>query len=426
MKAIIQASQVSGTIIAPSSKSYTHRAIIIAALAQGTSVIEKPLISDDTNYTIAACRKLGAKINIKNNFLEIVGVNGKFLLGKNPTRIYCGNSGTTARLITTVATLTDGIVIVDGDRRLRQRPMIELINTLKTLRVNILSLNKEGFLPIKIYGRTLRGGTISVSGNVSSQFISALLILAPFVQKGIEIRATNLASAPYVDITIDVMKAFGVQVQKNKDKYLVKAKQKYLGRSYRVEGDWSSASYLFAAAAVTKSEITVSNLNPASTQGDKIFLDILENMGCNVKRDKNQITVLGKPLISISVDMKYFPDLVPSLAIVVAFVEGISKILNIANLRDKESDRILAISSNLTGMGIKTAEKYESLEIKGGKPRGNRVKTYNDHRIAMSFAVAALSTKGETTIQNAQVVSKSYPDFWDDLQKIGAKLKISD
>lgn len=411
MKAIIFPSRLSGTTVAPPSKSYTHRAIILAALAFGKSRLENTLISDDTKATIEACKLLGAKITVKRNLVEVEGAGGRFPKKSKPITINCGLSGTTIRLIAAIAALSPNEIILTGEKRLTERPIGELVKILKLQGVDIRTAKNNQFPPVKINGGNVTGGEITVSGKISSQFISALLIIAPFALKDTQINISDLKSAPYVDITVDMMRTFGVSALKNGNRYKIQSGQKYKAQKYKVEGDYSSASYLFAAASVTNSHLKIDNLNPGSVQGDKYFLEILEKM------KKNNLP-------EIKFNLGNYPDIVPSVSVVAASQRGTTIIENIAHLRTKESDRVRALATELSKMNIHVLEKKDALVISGGGLKGAQINTYNDHRIAMSFAVAGLAASGKTVINNAEVVNKSYPDFWKDLQKLGAKIKI--
>ncbi|MBI3379211.1 3-phosphoshikimate 1-carboxyvinyltransferase [Candidatus Gottesmanbacteria bacterium] len=411
MKVVIKPSKVSGTIVAPPSKSYTHRAIILAVLSAGNSLIKNALISNDTKATIEACKLLGAKIKRSGNNIEIEGTCGDFPKKKSPVTIDCHESGTTIRLMTGVATISSSKVVLTGDKRLMKRPIGELVRTLKSLGVNISASGNNQFSPVTIKGGSFKGGKINISGKMSSQFISALLLIAPFAKKDTVMIVEDLKSKPYVDITLDMMKTFGVEVEIDGNIYKVKAGQKYKAQKYTVEGDYSSASYFFAAAAITNSKITVKNLNPNSVQGDKYFLEVLKQMNT-------------KNLHGIDVNLENYPDIVPSVAIVAAKASGETRINNIKHLRTKESDRIQSVVSQLSKMRIKVKTTDDSMIISGGNLKGALIDTFNDHRIAMSMAIAGLAAKGETIINNAEVVNKSYPDFWKDLEKVGAKIKI--
>lgn len=409
MNAIIKPAkegQLHGTVSAPPSKSYTHRAILLASLAKGRSIIVNPLFSDDTIRTIKACQQLGVDIKRRGDILFIDGVNGEFPHKKSPIHIDCGESGTTMRLILAVASLSPTIIHITGAERLRERPMEELMTALKLFGVH---MTNDSHLTMK--GGKIRGGKLKISGEKSSQFINALLLIAPYAENDFEVKVTHLSSSPYVDITIDVMRVFGVQVEKEMNTYGIKSTQQYTAQKYTVEGDYSSASYFLALKALMKSDIAVTNLNTNSIQGDKRFIEILKQM------DENK-------LHGMHIDLGNNPDLVPIVSILAAYARGETVIHNIAHLKYKESDRLASVRENLTRMGIQVLQTPDSLTIHGGTPKGSIIDTYNDHRIAMSFAVAGIHASGETVIKNAEVVKKSYPNFWDDLNTIGANVEI--
>lgn len=420
----IYPSKVSGTITAPPSKSITHRAIIAASLANGKSVIKNALLSDDTKYTINALKQLGIKINIDETTLTIYGTNGKLYSPKKPINI--GNSGSTMRLIAAIASLTDGTTILTGEERIKQRPMADLLNALTQIGVTAESIENNGCPPIRIWGGKLSGENIKIKGTISSQYISALLFIAPLATDTLTISIDgDLRSKPYVELTIDIMKKFGIKVINNNFKeFIIEKDQTYKPQNYIVEGDYSSASYFFAAAAITKEKITIKNLNINSAQGDKYLLEILKKMGCSIEIDPNKVSVKGlKNLSGLNVDMNDYPDIVQTLAVIAAYAKGETRIKNIAHLKDKETNRLTSTVNELLKMGINTHATDDEINIVGGQPKGTIINTYNDHRMAMSFAIAGLLATDETIIQNAEVVNKSYPNFWKDLKSIGAKIE---
>lgn len=415
-------SKISGTIMAPSSKSATHRAIILASLASGTSVIKNVLLSDDTTYTIKALKSLGVSIEQNKTTLTITGSKGKLTAPKTP--IFLGNSGTTMRMLAAVCSLAQGTTTLTGEKRLCERPMKDLLTALNDLGIDAKSENNNDCPPVVISGGELQGGTVHINGSISSQYITALLLIAPFAKTPMHIVVKgNLASKPYVALTLDLMQTFGVIVTNNNfTEFFVPNTQTYTAIEYMVEGDYSSASYFLAAAAVTNSKITVTNLRKDSSQGDKILTDFLQQMGCQIEKKENEITLQGTDnLQGITVNMNNYPDIVQTLAVVGAYAKGETNITNIGHLKDKETDRLTAPVTELQKMGIKAAVKDDSLTITGGKPHGATIQTYNDHRMAMSFAIAGLD--GGTIIENAEVVKKSYPNFWEDLKSIGAKIE---
>lgn len=428
MNVVIQPGTVTGTIAGPPSKSYTHRAIILAALARGSSVIRNALVSDDTLYTLAACKALGAHIRIRGTTLTIEGFHGQPQAPKDKRPIFCGASGTTARLILSVAALSPDWVMIDGDSRLRQRPMKTLLDALASQEVQVEYAQEAGYLPLRLKSNGLAGGKLTVSSRTSSQFISSLLLVAPYAYDNTTLYTMNTRSAPYIDITLDMMNAFGVTSTRHclvgtPDTVLEVKKGRYQNVDYRVEGDYSSASYFFAAAAITRSSITVEGLNPNSAQGDKAMIDILEEMGCTVDRSDQSITITAKELNGVTKDMGNTPDIVPTLAVVAAFASTPTVITNISHLRQKETDRIEAVAAELQKMKATVETTEDSMTIFPSRLHGATIKTYNDHRIAMSFAVAALGAAEPVLIRESDVITKSYPDFWEDFQKIGAKIQ---
>lgn len=429
MRLKITPSAVGGKVSAPPSKSYTHRALILGSLAQGKTVIENFLSSDDTLYTINACRSLGVNISFDDGTLKIVGSGGKFSVKPGQRRIFVGNSGSTIRMVASLAALVPARVIFEGEPRLHERPVGDLLSALKNLGVQARSVNDNDCPPIEISGGRLLGGEVTASGITSSQHISSLLMVAPYAEKDVRIKIIDsLHSKPYVDITIDAMRQFGVEAENHHYKeFMVKSGQRYQGRHYKVEGDYSSAAYFFAAAAIGKGTVAVSNLKPDSAQGDRHFLDILSEMGCIVSYGKGQVKFARrKDLTGVAVDMGDYPDIVQPLAVVAAFAEGKTKITNIGHLRYKETDRINNTAAELRKMGIQVHVTEDTMLINGGKPEGAVIETYSDHRMAMSFAVAALFAEGETIINGTEAVAKSYPAFFTDLARIGAKISEGD
>jgi 3-phosphoshikimate 1-carboxyvinyltransferase len=399
--------------------------VILASLATGESIIEEPLLSDDTLYTINACRLLGADIELKGDRLKIIGTGGRIKVADGQ-KIFAGNSGSTIRMIAPMAALSQTKVILDGDSRLRQRPMGDLISALESLGISARSLGTNGCPPIEIQGGDFERAEVNIRGAVSSQHISALLMIAPYTKEGLSIRVANeLRSRPYLDITLDVMRAFGVEaVNKDYKQFLVKGGQKYQARRYRIEGDYSSAAYFLAAGAIDGRPVTVKNLNNNSVQGDRYFLNILEQMGCSVEHQKEQLTISRKKELSgVNIDLGDYPDLVPTVAVVAAYAGGKTKITNIGHLRFKESDRLKTTTAELAKMGIKADVSDNAMVIYGGKPRGAEIEAHNDHRLAMSLAIAALFAEGDSTINGAEAVTKSYPKFFADLKRLGAKIE---
>ncbi len=406
-------------ITIPGSKSLTNRAIVIASLSGGTSKINNVSNSFDSQIIIKAMKKLGVKIMTNKNELLIMGNRGVF--SKFNGKINVGNAGTVARFLTALCCVIPGKIIIDGSERIRERPIKELVEALKNIGAKTKYLDSPGFLPLEINGNSILGGEVSIDGSISSQFISALMMIAPVLDKGLIINITGRKiSSSYIDLTIELMKKFGVKVEKIKNnKYVIK-KQSYKKANYVVEGDLSGASYFFAAAAITGKAIKIKNINPKSIQGDKFFPYLLEKMGCRIKKNikENSIEAVGaKKLRGITVDMENMPDTAQTLAVVAAFAKGKTKITGLSTLKVKETNRLLALKNELNRMGIKSDITDDSITIEGGNPRKATIETYGDHRMAMAFAVAKLKVP-ELIIRNPEVVEKSFPDFWDKFRSL--------
>src|SRR3989338_2217470 len=382
----------------PGSKSYTNRAFFLASLCEEKVQIKNALISDDTKAMTECLKILKTKRAHYN-------LNARL-------------SGTTIRFILALSCLVPGEKIVYGEEGLNNRPIKELVEGLRQLGAKIEYQNHEGYPPLKITSSILFPRTIKIRGDISSQYISALLMVAPLVGK-VTIQVTgDQISKPYIDMTIDTMEKFEVKViNQNYKKYIVPGNQKYQAKEYQIEGDFSSAGYFLAIAERNKLTITLKNLNPYSKQADIKFLKILEEMGNKIKKGKNQITIFGKGVKPVDVDMKDYPDQVQTLSVLCAFAKGVSKIKRVKSLRIKETERGQALQKELSKMGIKTLATKDTLTIYGGSPHGTVIETYNDHRMAMAFAVASCKIPG-IIIKNPEVVSKTFPSFWDEFKKI--------
>lgn len=397
----------------PGSKSYTHRALITSALARGESFLKNALKSEDTIYTAQGLERMGIKITWEKEGVKVEGSGG--LLKKGKINIYLNNSGTSMRLLTGLAALREGQTYLDGSDRMRARPMGELLRALTMLKVKAYAAKNNGSPPIVIESQGLAGGKVVIKGTESSQFLSALLLISPYAQKDMTIEVEGaLASKPYIDMTREVMSAFGVQVEGDLPLFFIPRGQRYLPQNYLIEGDASNASYFWAAAAITKGKVEVNNLRLDSAQGDLKFLDLLKRMGCQIRPRQKGIEVQGGSLEGIEADLNSMPDVVPTLAVVAAFAAGETTLYNIGHLRFKESDRLKAVATELNKMGIKVEEGQDWLKIKGGLPQGTEIETYGDHRIAMSFAIAGLVIPG-VKIKGEECVAKSFPDFWEKL-----------
>ena len=408
--------KVYSEINAPPSKSYTNRALIISALADGKSILRNVLFSDDTVYMINALRDFGIKIISKKDRLIVYGTGGR--IKKPKGRIYTGNAGTTMRFITAFSALAKDKVIITGDKRMQERPIQDLLNALNQIGVNAYSKKNNGFPPVVVNGGFLYGGNVSIHGTLSSQFISAIMMIGPLAEKGIKLDVIGeLTSKPYADLTIEAMKNFGAEVKNQMYKRFVVSPTGYFPISYFIEGDASNTSYFFASAAITNGRVKVSRINPYSVQGDIRFVDLLGRMGCEVVKGDDYIEVIGNDLNGIAVDMNSMPDTVQTLAIVSLFAKGKTKIFNVKNLRLKETDRIKALVTELRKLGADIKELEDGLIISPKKLHPAIIETYNDHRMAMSFAVAGLMISG-IKIKNPDCVKKSFPDFWERFERM--------
>jgi 3-phosphoshikimate 1-carboxyvinyltransferase len=416
MREIRTIDNLDATVSTPGSKSVTHRYLIMAALAEGNSQLRNALWSDDTRYTATALGNFGAKIIYSGEMTEVSGTAGN--LNCPGESLYLDNAGTAMRLLTAVACLCKGSCILFGNKRMHKRPIAELLAGLQPLGAHIECLQEKGYPPLRVYGNGLRGGQTSVDASRSSQFVSAILLAAPYASHPVDITIQGLVSRPYVEVTLDGMSKFGATARWMDEETLrVEAPSRYLGGTYDVEGDCSSASYFWAAAAVTGGKISTLNILPSSRQGDLAFLDLLCQMGCSAEWTLNGVTVYGGELRGIEVDMRDMPDMVPTLAVTAAFAEGKTVIYNVGHLRIKESDRLRAIAEGLQRLDIKVIENKDSLTITGGNPRGSLIDPHTDHRIAMSFAVAGLVAKG-VRISEENCVEKSFPQFWETFEQL--------
>ncbi len=401
----------------PGSKSYTHRALMVAALAEGESVLRNPLRSEDTDYTAAALEKFGVPILAEEDCFRVRGTGGR--LKRGAETIFVGNSGTSMRFVIACAALRNGRTLLDGTARMRKRPVAPLLEGLQALGAAAYSQQGNGCPPVVVESRGLRGGTAGVDGRESSQYLSALLMISPLAEKDVRLEIKGgLASRPYVDITREVMSSFGVTVQlQGEQSFYVPGGQRYSGRTYGIEGDASNASYFLAAAAVTRGRVRVENFRPSSVQGDAGILGILEKIGCHVGRGQDWAEVWGKTLRGIEIDMNSMPDLVPTLAVIAAFARGETTLTRIGHLRLKESDRIHSLATELARMGIEVQEGDDWLKVRGGGAHAAEIQTYNDHRMAMAFAVAGLAVPG-IRILGEDCVKKSFPAFWEKFQTL--------
>ena len=403
---------------APPSKSYTHRALIAGALAEGKTTIFRPLEAEDTRLTAGALRQLGVAVEDQPGRIIVTGCNGKFP-NRKPTTLDLDNSGTSLRLLTTLALLCEHPVTLTGSTRMQERPIGPLANALPALGGTVEFLGKDGYPPLRVSGK-LRGGPVTIDGSMSSQFISSILMAAPYAENVVEVIIPSPpASASYLDITLSVMEAFGAKVERTGyERFTVSTADRYRARRYTVEGDYSSASYFFAIAAICGGKVTVGNLAAASVQGDRRFLDALAAMGCTVTYGTKSVTVEHSgELGGITFDMSTSPDTVQTLCMVAAMAGTPTTISGISHLKFKESDRINGTADRLRSLGGDVTVGDDFIAIRPVPLHGGTIDPANDHRTAMSFAVLGLGIGG-ITIADSECVNKSFPEFWEMLKNV--------
>ncbi|HBH28708.1 MAG: 3-phosphoshikimate 1-carboxyvinyltransferase [Desulfofustis sp. PB-SRB1] len=399
----------------PGSKSITQRALIIAALADGVSTLIDPLSSEDTILTSEALHQLGIQIDRQDDRWRVHGRGGRLTTPDDD--IYLGNNGTATRFLTSVVSLCQGECIIDGDSRMRQRPIGPLVEALRGWGVDIESIHGNGCPPLSIVADGIEGGETTLAESQSSQYLSSLLLVTPYARNEARLHAQGaILSKPYAIMTLQMMAACGAAIEASKDlRFFQVAPGRYQPHTWRIEGDASNSSYFHAAAAITDGSVTITNIPLPSLQGDAMFVPLLARMGCSVEQTKSGLRVQGtKDLQGITVDMGDMPDVAPTLAVVAAFAHGPTTINNIAHLRIKECDRLAATVRELTKLGVRVDEHDDAMVIHGEGGRtlhGADIDTYNDHRMAMSLAVAGLRVPG-VKIHGETCVVKSFPDFW--------------
>lgn len=410
---------LNATVRVPGSKSLTNRALLIASLASGTTRLSNALFSDDSRYFARALQTLGfdVKFDEVNREMTVMGLGGK--IPSTKAELFIGNAGTAARFLSAFLTLGNGEYILDGEPRMRERPIGDLVDSLTQLGAKLETTNN--YPPLKISASGLPGGVTKIAGNISSQFLSALLMVAPYAKSPIEIEVTtDLNSKPYVDMTIAIMEDFGVEVERQGYKRFTVQPSFFLPlSSYSIESDASAAAYFFAAPAICGGTVSVENISRKSKQGDIQFLDLLAEMGCTVTETDNCIQVTGQsPLHGIDIDMSDIPDTAQTLAVIAPFASSSTRIRGIASARVKETDRVHATCIELARLGVCVEEHEDGMTIHPTeKIRPAIIQTYNDHRMAMSFSLIGLGVPG-ITIENPACVSKTFPNFFEVLDAL--------
>ncbi|MBN8657835.1 MAG: 3-phosphoshikimate 1-carboxyvinyltransferase [Anaerolineae bacterium] len=411
---------LNATVRVPGSKSLTNRALLIASLANGTTHLTNTLFSDDSRYFAKALQILGFDVQLdEENFsMSVAGMGGKIPAKK--AELFIGNAGTAARFLSAFLTLGHGEYILDGEPRMRERPIRDLVDSLTQLGAKLEPTNDCP--PVKISANGLPGGKTTIAGDISSQFLSALLMVAPYAKSPIEVTlSTDLNSKPYVDMTISIMKDFGVEVERDGYEYFKVPVTSYQlpVTSYPIESDASAASYFFAAPAICGGTVKVENISRKSVQGDVAFVDVLKQMGCIVEENDNSILVTrNSSLVGVDIDMRDIPDTAQTLAAVAPFANSPTTIRGIASARVKETDRVSATCTELKRLGVDVEEHEDGMTIypcKTFKPAN--IQTYNDHRMAMAFSLIGLRFDG-VTIENPSCVSKTFPNFFEVLEQL--------
>ena len=405
-------------IEAPPSKAFTQRAIFVAALAEGESRIVRPLFAEDPGHAMEALTALGVTFERDGEDLVVQGFGGRPGPGRSGL-CFAGQSGLTARFLTSLLTLCPRgeKCIVDGHPRLRQRPFGPLFDAVRALGGRTRWLDNRGFLPIEVRGGGLKGGRAEVAGDVHTEFLSSILLTAPYAAEDVTVVCEGrLRSAPYVDVTLEVMRAFDVEVERDGyAEFRVQAGQRYRGTTFTVERDHGMAAYFFAAAAITGGRVKVTSLRPDSRQGEKLFPAFLGRMGCAVWPGPDGTLVEGGVLTAIEVDVRDVGELVLPLAVVAAFARGTSRFLSVGHLAHRESERLAAVVDGLNVLGIHAGRQGDVLAVTGGHPFGGVVDSHGDFRVAMAFAVAGLAARG-MRIRNPGCMTRVFPGFLETLK----------
>jgi 3-phosphoshikimate 1-carboxyvinyltransferase len=408
---------VDATVHVPGSKSVTNRALLIAALADGSSAIKNTLFCDDSYLLMHALVRLGfaVRANAKSGETSITGQSG--IIPTRDVEVFVGNAGTVARFLPPALALGEGPYVVDGTPRMRERPVGDLVEAMRLLGARVGYAEEGGRLPLRVEGGGFRGGTARVRGKSSSQFVSGLLIAAPYAEEQVRLEVEGREEWPYVGITAEVMRAFGVEVGIEEERYTVEPAV-YRAREYEVEPDASAASYFMAAAAVTSGRVRIPGLGAGTPQGDLRFAGVLREMGCEVEVGEERVEVRGPDrLQGVEVDMNAFSDTMMTLGAIAPFASTPTVIKNVEHTRYQETDRVSAVATELRRLGISVEEGRDLLRITPGTIRPAKVETYGDHRMAMAFAVTGLVAPG-IRIRDPAVVTKTFPDYFDRLDTL--------
>lgn len=419
MKLSVTKSKVGGRVRIPGSKSHTIRALFIASLADGRSEIIDPLVSSDAISAVEVCRALGAKIDIKKDRYVVEGFNGNPAVPEDVINV--GNSGTTLRFGIMTAALSEGCKVFTGDSQIRRRPLGPLLDAMNNLGANVFSTRNNGMAPVVVQGR-LEGGNTTLD-SVTSQFLSSILINAPMLEKDTQIEVTRLNEVPYVDMTLWWLDKQGISYRNDNYKHFeITGRQRYKPFNMIIPGDFSSATFFMALAAISGGEFVLENLDITDPQGDKAVLGILESMGARVRYDGGKIIIRGSKLDGRSIDMNAIPDALPAMAVAGCFADGETRLLNVPQARLKETDRIHVMCCELKKMGADIEELDDGLIIRKSVLKGCQVSGHGDHRVVMALAVAGLNTEGYTVIDSAEAIDVTFPQFLDLIRSCGGNI----
>ncbi len=409
---------VRGIVRPPGSKSLTNRALIVAAIAGGRSVLTGALDSRDTQVMIDSLLRLGIDVELADEQTRLTVSGGGGRIPAESAELWLENSGTSIRFLTALCALGCGRYRLDGNERMRERPIGDLVRTLNALGAEIACEQAGDCPPVSVTANGLVGGMAQVQGSISSQYLSAVLMAAPCARSPVRVVVDGtLVSRPYVDMTLAVMREFGGEVCEELPGVFDVRPQSYEAREFAIEPDASAASYFFAAAAITQGTVRVEGLSRQATQGDIRFVDVLANMGCEVQWEADAVTVTGRPLQGVDVDMNAISDTAQTLAAVAPFAKGPTRIRNVAHMRHKETDRVHAVVTELRRLGLQADEFEDGMAIIPGDLRPATIQTYDDHRMAMSFALVGLKQPG-IRIADPGCTTKTYPRFFDDLRQL--------
>ncbi len=423
MELVVRKSRLEGRVLIPASKSHTIRAVLIAALADGTSRIGNPLVSLDTDAVLGAARAFGAEVEEHETDWQVKGVGGKLCAPDDVIDVL--NSGTTLYLAMGMAALGTGCTVFTGDESIRTRPAGILIDALSALGADVFSTRGNGLAPIVVRG-PMKGGSTTVRA-VTSQYVSSLLLSCPLAEGKTELAVTGLNEAPYVRMTMDWLDGQGIRYQADDDlgRFVIEGGQCYRAYDRNVPGDFSSATFFLTGAAVTGGDVVLAGLDMNDSQGDKTVIDMLRAMGVKIETREGDIHVKGGELRGCELDLNATPDALPALAVAGCMAEGETRLVNVSQARLKETDRIAVMCAELRKMGADIEEREDGLVIRRSKLVGASVKGHSDHRVVMALALAGLTAKGRTEIDTAESAAVTFPDFVELMESVGANMETA-